>query len=231
LLAQSAATLEGGATITDLTLTGSVVSFLGGEQQTGRISLWARRTAESRIEISLPRGHRTEVRGFSRGAPGCAWAGDDGKLHPAADHNCLTDASWFSPALSSLGDTSASNLYFEDLGNVTESGLTLRHVRTWRTVSRGSARTLAAIAKLSTVDFYLDPGSFLPLIARFNVHPDDDSGEDIPVEVRFADYRNIGGARVPFRIQKLLSGGLQLDITLSDVRLNTGLADTLFVIE
>jgi len=110
-----------------------------------------------------------------------------------------------------------------DLGLAKDGELTLKVLRVWRTTTRGKAPAVAAYAKLTTRDYYIDPQSFLPLIVRFNTHADDDAERDIPVEIRFADYRYVSGVRVPFRIQKLLNGSVILDITVTSATINSGL--------
>jgi hypothetical protein len=81
------------------------------------------------------------------------------------------------------------------------------------------------------VDFYLDPVSLLPLAIAFKVHPDKDMNTEIPTEVRFADYRVVNGARVPFHIQRLLNGSLVLDIVVTSATLNSGLPDSTFSLQ
>jgi len=62
------------------------------------------------------------------------------------------------------------------------------------------------------------------------MHPDNDAGSDIPTEIRFADYRNINGVQMPFRIQKLVQGSLFIDIVISQATMNTGITDAAFVV-
>jgi hypothetical protein len=49
-----------------------------------------------------------------------------------------------------------------------------------------------------------------------------------PVDRVFSDYRLISGIPVPFRIEQYISGELDSIISLTSVRLNVGIADTLF---
>ncbi len=62
----------------------------------------------------------------------------------------------------------------------------------------------------------------------FNVHPDSNALLDIPVDVRFSDYRTVSGAKVPFHVQKYLNNGLVLDFQAQSVTLNSGLAASSF---
>lgn len=226
IVAQSAAALSGGVSISDVTLIGNATSTIDG--QSGSVMLLAKDAGQSRVEISADGNTRVELQALSDGAPSCWWSGDDGRTHESPVHNCLTDAAWYFPSLSRLAKGATDSQFFKDLGEMTEGGLTLHHIQSWQTTTRATKSVVAEWPRLSTVDYYLDPKSMLPFIVRFNVHPDDDSGRDIPVEVRLADYRQVYGVQVPFRILKLINGAAVLDVTVSDVKLNTGLADALF---
>jgi len=65
----------------------------------------------------------------------------------------------------------------------------------------------------------------------FNFHPDDDAGTNIMLEIDFSNYQNINGIQVPIYIQKLISGGLAMDISISSAVFNTGLPDYLFTVQ
>jgi len=51
---------------------------------------------------------------------------------------------------------------------------------------------------------------------------------EIPVEVRFADYRSVNGIDVPFHIQRLQNGSLMMDIAVTGASFNTGLSEDTF---
>ena len=93
-----------------------------------------------------------------------------------------------------------------------------------------TARMTAEIQGLSVVDLYVDPNSMLPLALAFKTHPDDDFNLNIPVEIRFGDYRNVNGVLAPFRIQKLLQGTLTLDLAVTQATVNSGVASSTFTI-
>jgi hypothetical protein len=76
---------------------------------------------------------------------------------------------------------------------------------------------------LTRADFFLDSNTFLPSAITFNVHPDNDAGLDIPIEVRFFDYRAINGAQVPYHVQKYLNNSLTLDFQTQSVIFNSGI--------
>jgi hypothetical protein len=80
------------------------------------------------------------------------------------------------------------------------------------------------------MDFFLDATTLLPAAATFNIHPDNDSGRDFPIEVQFSDYRSVSGTQIPFHVQKFLNNGLILDLQFSSAAVNTGLSATEFAV-
>lgn len=225
LAAQSIAAMTGGVPISDVTLTGNVSRIAGSDIETGTVTLLAKGTRESRVDLSLSGGKRSDIRNSSQGA----WI-RNGTSTAYALHNCWTDAAWFFPILTSLSASDPS-LVLSYVGLENRSGLSVQHLRAYRYIPSQITRVTAETQQLSTMDFYLDPVSLLPLAAAFKVHPDDDINPDIRGEVRFADYRAVNGVLVPFHIQRLVNDGLFLDVTLASAAVNSGLADSNFTIQ
>lgn len=65
--AASISALTGGTTIGDATLTGSVTWTAGSDSETGTATLEALGTGESRIDLALTTGTRTEIRDAQTG--------------------------------------------------------------------------------------------------------------------------------------------------------------------
>ena len=80
------------------------------------------------------------------------------------------------------------------------------------------------VPQMSTTDFYLDSVTFLPVAIAFKVHPDKDMNTDIPMEIGFANYQPVNGIQVPFHIQRMLNGGVVLDLSVNSAVMNSGLA-------
>ena len=99
-----------------------------------------------------------------------------------------------------------------------------------RAPSGQTADVTALILRLSTMDIYFDPQSFLPLVLDFNTHPDIDANTNLPVEIQFGNFQNISGGLVPFRIQKYLQGSLLLDLVITNVSINSGVPSTVFTL-
>jgi len=82
--------------------------------------------------------------------------------------------------------------------------------------------------RMTQIDLYLDPATFLPARIRFNIHPDNNALIDIPVSIEFSSYQSIGGAMVPIHVAKYVNNTLALDVMAQHVSLNTGLTLTEF---
>ena len=227
LAANSIAALTGGTTITDVTLTGNASWFAGSDAETGTATILAKGTSESKVSLSLTSGAKTGIRNALPGFPQGKWVNPNGTTGTYAWHNCQTDAVWFFPALSSLANFSNSGFVFSYVGQESWNGLTAQHIRTYQVAASASTIALPGQA-LSTMDFYLDPVSFLPLAIDFNAHPDNDMNAAIRTEVRFANYQVVNGVRIPFHVQQLINGGLALDVVVTNATLNSGLTDSQF---
>lgn len=228
LAVKSLSVLTGGAPIADVTLTGTATRTAGSDIETGTITLKALGTTSSRLDFSGSEGDRVEVRNSSGGIPQGSWVGTDGVSHAMASSNCVTDAVWFFPALSVLSEVSTanSNLVATYAGQESLNGETVDHIRFWRVfpAGSGSAGTLALLQHLSTVDVYLDATSLLPVELDFNIHPDDNAGTDIPVEIQYGDYQRLDGALVPTRVRNFINHTLFLDLKLTEAAVNTNLS-------
>jgi hypothetical protein len=225
LAQQSFAMLTRGAMIKDVTLNANVTSILGSDNETGTGTFQAKGRMESRVTLSLSDGTRDEVRNVANGVPGGAWKKDSGTVVAFANHNCWTDAAWFFPTLSSLTQAANPKFVFRYIGQEEHGGVSTQHIQVLQ------PSKVRLLQHLSTIDFYLDPASTLPLAIVFEAHPDKDAGRDIPEEVRFADYQSVNGILVPFHIQRMLNGEVILDIAVTNATFNGGLQDSMFTLQ
>ena len=229
--AQSIAAMTGGATISDVTLAGNAVRIAGSDKEVGTVTLMGRGTGESRVDMDFKSSMRSDIRNDNSGDfPQGASVLNGGKPQPWPLHNCLTSPNWFFPELSPLVNRSDQTLTLSYVGQETKQGHSVQHLRTSRYVLR-KPRIQAITQQLSITDYYLDSQTFLPLAMIFNFHPDDDAGTNIMLEIDFSNYQNINGIQVPIHIQKLISGGLAMDISISSAVFNNGLPDYLFTVQ
>ena len=225
---QAIAALTNGVTVEDVTLNGNFTWIAGSDDEKGPATLLAKGTGESRIDLHLSGGIRTEIRNDSSGSPQGETLAPDGSTEQWAKHNCWINASWFFPALSLLASTGDPSVIFTYVGLENRGNNTVQHIRAYRYQAN---RLSAVIATLSTEDIYLDSTSFLPVAFAFNSHPEDDQAANIYEEIDFSNYQFTAGVQVPIRVQRLINGGLALDVTVSNVALNTGISDGLFAIQ
>ena len=227
LAQQSVAALTGGVAVNDITLNGNAISTWGSDNESGTAMLEAKGTAESRVDLNLSGGTRSDVRNITSGVPAGAWNQDGGSATAYAQHNCWIDAAWFFPALSSLTQAANPNFIFKYIGQEQHGGVSVQHIRVFQIASYDSG----TLQRLSTTNFYLDVNTNLPLAIGARVHADNDMNTDLSTEGRFADYRPVNGIQVPFRIQKLLNGVVVLDVTITTAAYNTGLPDSVFSLQ
>jgi hypothetical protein len=232
LALQSLNAMTRGNPISDATLSGTATRIAGSDEQTGTVTIQVKGTQESRIALALSGGTYSEIRNFAEGASQGSSTGPDGVAKTMAFHNCFTDAAWFFPALSSLGSAvSNPNFVISYIGPETHAGVAVQHIRFSQSIVSPDSFSVQLIAHLSTIDFYLDSTSLLPVAVAFTTHPGDNGSLDIGVEVRFSNYQVSSGVLVPLHIQRLINGNLYLDLNASSVVLNSGLSDNIFQVQ
>jgi hypothetical protein len=228
LLQRSLAALVGSQTITDITLSGTARRIAGSDDDTGTATFTALAAGAGRTDLSLSSGQRGEVSNLSSTTPAGAWSGPDRISHPIAYHNLLTEPAWFFPAFAIARRLSSSGYVATYVGHETHNGQAVEHVTVSQTPPAQITSGAPLIQHLTEVDFFLDSSTFLPAAIAFTIHPDNDALIDIPVEIRFSDYRAVNGAQVPYHVQKLLNNSLILDFQAQTVTFNTGLAASTF---
>lgn len=227
LLQQSLAALTGGQSITDITLSGTARRIAGSDDETGTATLKAIAGA-SRMDLSVSGGARTEIANLTTTTG--SWSGPDGVSHSIALHNLMNQAGMF-PAFTLAAITPAQDFVVTLAGQETKVGHSVYHLSVSQQFPKMSAKTAALSQHLTQMDIFLDASTLLPAAFDFSVHPDNDAGLDIPVELFFSDYRSVNGAQVPFHIQKLLNNSLVLDFQAQTVTANSGLSASLFNVQ
>jgi hypothetical protein len=226
LISSSLKALTGQATVNDVIVQATAAYVAGSDEENGAATLTALGNQQSLLQLNLSGGPRQEI----RNGPAGAWSGPDGTAHSMAIHNCWTDGSWFLPTLTLEAVLADPQLAVAYLGPDTTKGRPLLHLQVARVLPGQSASVTALILRLSAMDIYFDPQSFLPLVLDFNTHPDSDAGTNLPVEIQFGNFQNTSGALVPFHIQKYLQGTLTLDLVVTNVSINSGVPQSEFAI-
>jgi len=220
--------LIGPIQVTDVTLTGSVTWSGGATPDTGTVTLLASGTGESRMNLVLSNGTWTEIRDSSAGVAQGQWIAQGGAKGLFAAQNCVTDAVWFFPPLGSLAQ--GPNVVLTYVGQETQNGVAVQHIQSY-IYQQNPAGLNPSPQQLSTIDFYLDASTFLPVAITFNAHPDNSASINLQTEVDFSNYRALSGVMVPTHIEKLSQGNAIADITISGAVFNTGLPLSDFAIK
>ena len=223
---KSLESLAGGTALTDITIQANVGYVAGSDEETGTATLVARGDADSIVTLNLSGGQRQEIRNSVQGA----WVGPDGTPHATGIHNCWIDADWFFPALTLHAMQTDPTLIVVYLGPANWNAVAALHLQFSHIIPGQPAAMTAAIQALSTLDFYLDPTSLLPLALDFNTHPDGNASVSLPVEIRFGNYQKASGVLVPFHIQKFLQGVLTMDLTVASAMVNSGVSAAMFTL-
>jgi hypothetical protein len=226
LIASSLKALTGSVTVNDVIVQATANYVAGSDEETGTATLTALGNQQSLVQLNLSGGSRQEI----RNGPAGSWSGPDGTAHSMATHNCWTDASWFFPALTLEAVATDPQTAVAYLGTDTSKGRPLLHLQVTRAPASQTADVTALIQTLSTMDIYFDPQSFLPVVIDLNTHPDIDAGTNLPVEIQFGNFQNLSGALVPFHIEKFLQRTLLLDLTVTNVLVNSGVPASTFTL-
>ena len=248
LLQKSFAALTGGATVTDVTLTGTARRIAGSDDEMGTATLTAMVGGYSRVSLRFPSGPRAEVRNptgtplpdalpsdlpatvTAVPQPVGAWSGSDNVLHPLVQDNLGTDATWFFPAFT-VGNLLSQGYVLSYVGSETLGGQAVVHIsaiQQFAGLSSAPPQVASLLQHLTQMDIYLDPATLLPVMLAFNAHSDTNASVDIPVRIRFSGYQAIGGVQVPFEVGKYLNSSLALDLQFDTATLNSGLTAAQF---
>ena len=97
---------------------------------------------------------------------------------------------------------SRSDSELTDVGPEQWNGTSVEHVRVQRTVS-GNALGGPLIAQLSTVDYYLNSDTAVPVAMKYADHPNEDALTNIAIEVDFSSFQQVGNRIVPYQVTRL----------------------------
>jgi hypothetical protein len=249
LVQRALAAVVGSGAVSDATLTGTVQRIAGSDDESGTATLTAMSIGDSKLNLSFQSGPSSEIRnsagtplpgtpsadippGSSQTAqPVGAWSGSDSVLHPTAEHNLMTDPTWFFPSFTLANIASNQGYVVSYIGQETHDGVPALHVSASQPFPTAPSQLAPLLQHLTQMDLYLDPSTSLPIALTFNIHPDNNAALDISIEIRFLGYQSVNGVQVPFHVQKYLNGGLVLDFQFSNVVLNSGLTAASFELQ
>jgi len=224
IMRASLSALSGQTLTRDVTIAGIAQRIAGSEDETGSFTFKALSSGSSRIQIDLSSGTMTDSRQVSSSGRSGSWSSGDGIQHQMVEHNLMVDSTWCFPAF-------VVQRLLTDRDAVTSIGLegSLVHLQSYELSPSGWLQAATDLnRRMTQIDLYLDPATFLPARIRFNIHPDNNALIDIPVSIEFSSYQSIGGAMVPIHVAKYVNNTLALDVMAQHVSLNTGLTLTEF---
>lgn len=249
---RAVAALTRGATVSDVTLTGSAHRTAGSDDEMGTTTVTGTALGDSKVSLNFPSGPRTEIRNHSatplpvslpagvtlaaaatQPQPVDVWSGADGVVYSMAQ-NVMTDPTWFFPAIT-LGKIAASPTWvLSYVGPETHDGISVVHVQAAQlipAVANAPQQLVDTVRRLTRTDLYLDSSTLFPVALAFNTHPQENALIDIPTEIRFSNYQSIAGVAVPMQVQKYLNNGIVLDFQFTSAALNSGLSASAFAIQ
>ena len=224
--------MVGTSAVSDVTISATVEQIAGSDDETGTGLFQALASGSRRIDLHLSSGEYSEVRNLSA-PPAGKWSGPDGVLHPVAFHNLLSEPVWFFPAIgiAPLFGGSASSYTVTYIGHESYDSQSVEHIRVSQVSPLATPTGGVTHEHLTAVEFYLDSSTLFPAAMKFSIHPDNNALLDIPVEIRFADYRSTSGLQAPYHVQEFVNGGLVLDLQAQSITINTGISSNQFSIQ
>jgi hypothetical protein len=233
MLASSLRALTKGEPLRDVTLMGTARRIAGSDDETGQVTAKAMATGETRVDYQYPSGRHSDSRITSATGAVESWSGPDGSKHGVVPHNVAPLSSWFFPAALLQAWEQGTDVTARYAGRENRGGRDVAHVTITRQVPalHHPKVMLSLLQKAASVDLYLDPATNLPVAVAYNTHSDKNLAQDIPVEIRFSDYRMIEGVQVPYQIQKYLNHARVLDVQISSASINSGLTPSSFDIQ
>ena len=222
LLTRTVSAITAGNRLDDVELKGTAEWHAGSENLRGPVTLQASSSGRSKLQLDFGPKSLTEFSSGDNDEPGCTLTEADNVAHEISVHNCWTLGAWFFPALSMMPAQQRGNVVVSYVGRETSNQVPVEHLRLQKVFLGRSSNVLTLLNHLNSADLYVDGSTMLPTTLKYFVHPENDARVDIPVEIRFSDYRDAGGIKVPFHIEKLINGASLLDLQVNSAVFNTG---------
>ena len=223
ILQQSVAAMANTAP-TDSTATGTVTVVEGSTTQNGSIQILTLGTNQTAETLTLPNGQRAVIY-----ANGNSQESSGGQTLNPPMQLTVTDQCADFPLPLILAAMSNSDESFQYIGAETLDGAAVQHARLWNTFA--SKPSLQSLASFSTMDFWFDTTSGLPLKIAYARQAGGGSVPAFPVEISFSNYTKVNGVLYPFQINKSFNGTHWQTITIQNVSFNTGLTAAQFQVQ
>ena len=197
------------STVSSIVLTGQVERSAGGDAQNGTITLTARADGSSTVQMQLGSGAFGQMQDTFANGQGCSWSGADSVSHPAPRHNCSVPLAWFLPEIAFF----SSQLPASGVISIPSNDNPSIH---WQMTppTTAAVQVMTLLTHIGAYDLKLSMQStFILTSFTYLAHPDSNAGIDIPVSIRYSDYRTVNSVNIPFHIQRYFNGVLSLNIS------------------
>ena len=208
------------------TASGTITYYWAGKPVQGTAAIRARGSGQFRLDASLPDGTRS----YAMSQQGGERKGTDGKLSAIPVHNTLgaTILTLPYPAIAAaLSDPAATVTSF---GLVNTGGKSAYQIRVSRTFAKQNDPD-GTLARLSAVDYYIDPQTFLVLRTEDLTHPVQSLSESYNHSIEFERYTTMSGLAIPTLVREKVAGQTTWEFQLSSITLNSNLADSDFALQ
>jgi hypothetical protein len=219
-VASEASLLYGTTTVNNFAIDGNVTRTFGTDNESGTIRMQADSTGRMRIDTTIGANIREEYYSGFGETPDCIWTDQSGQ-HPMSKHNCHMAGVFFAPLI--LAPTYEAGTNFSIALSSGDQGNAILTISKMLASTTSDAGAVTLIQTATKAQVLFDATTFLPMGYRYPIHPDNDARTNIPVEVRFSNYQMTNGVKFPFHIQKFVNGNLELDITVTNVAVNSNL--------
>lgn len=211
--------------IQDYTENGTIAYNWAGEPVQGTVRVQGKGLTGFRIDATIPAGVQTLAISGIVGRLKTA----DGTLKHLAPYNFANAGSLSFPALRLASALSNQTVSLSLIGTVQAEGHQVYQVRAIFPVDP-TLTAIAPIADLGTLDFFIDSTSFQLVKSSENVRSERDTTVTYLHEIVYTNYQPVGGIAAPFVINERIGGQQTWSISVQSLSFNSGLSDSVFVI-
>lgn len=220
VLQQSFAVM-GGQLPGDSTATGTVDLVEGSTESAGSIQIRTRGLDQASEHLMLREGTRKAIYSHVRGAS----EDQNGRPKRSLEWAASSYAPLFPLTLVAVALTNP-DFAVEYVGLEEVDAKAAHHIRVQNTFA--STPKLKGLSEFTEKHVWIDAVSGLPIKLYCEERSAGGAVPRVPIEVSYADYRNVGGVLYPFQIKKSLNGSPWASITIQHVTLNSGLSEADF---
>jgi hypothetical protein len=214
---QAQTATHSGAPFRSVTLSATAEWYAGSQHETGNAQLQASVDGSSTVQLSLGQASRTEAQTASNASKACSWTDQKGTIHNIVGPNCFIAIPWFAPGLfTQSAEQLPALLGTIDNGEVSKDNATFHQVSFYLNRQGVDSVSTKQLIDRTNVKVLYDPQTFLPSSLEYNIHPDNNDLQDIPVKVVYSNYQAISGVMMPFHIEKFVNHSLQLKLDVNN---------------